>query len=486
MDKYFLFGQKTLPASIVTLISHVTVEFAGVKFKTRAHDGKHYLKFVEDSIINKTISLMPKVMHMVIYEEKYSFTPDHFKAATRTQRQVNKPLFPITHLKTNEEILSSTTFDKTSLVTTMEGKSLISTFIARNIEQLKFKRDIIIDIDSEYIMEHETDCPLGVQCHCQKYTTPIRYKFDHSPLSRNKIEKLPCIKQCKGEAEMAQVDWLIEYVSDMEEGTACASIVTSGDIDAVTIHMFALCHLWPRNDNSSYKHPVYIILQKPGSTMDIYNITAILELLEKSHLNVVNTIVATDHLFQNLVRVEENEKDQQTFLNVTFSQESYRELIKLLYCPKTLDSTMLSFEEIRQLTVKAPTAKSSDPPRNYALWMPAAAVLNKLSLNINCLIKYYLSAGQHTAILPNFLQDGCLLKLPTGEIEYNLGSEASVDSESEILIFPPKELAAKLKNCQLKRKKQINKKSGMKRRPEDTPQKGARKKIQQTSTPKKQ
>ncbi|CAG2250909.1 unnamed protein product [Mytilus edulis] len=161
MDKYFLFGQKTLPAYIVTLISHVTVEFATVKFKTRAHDGKHYLKFVEDSIINKTISLMPKVKQMVICEEKYSFTPDHFKAATRTQRQVNKPLFPITHLKTNEEILSSTTFDKTSLVTTMEGKSLISTFIARNIEQLKFKRDIIIDIDSEYIMEHETDCPLG-------------------------------------------------------------------------------------------------------------------------------------------------------------------------------------------------------------------------------------------------------------------------------------------------------------------------------------
>ncbi|CAG2250919.1 unnamed protein product [Mytilus edulis] len=150
---------QTLPAYIVTLISHVTVEFAGVKFKTRAHDGKHYLQFVEDSIINKTISLMPKVKQMVICEEKYSFTPDHFKAATRTQRQVNTPLFPITHLKTNEEILSSTTFDKTSLVTTMEGKSLISTFIARNIEQLKFKHDIIIDIASEYIMEHKKKCP---------------------------------------------------------------------------------------------------------------------------------------------------------------------------------------------------------------------------------------------------------------------------------------------------------------------------------------
>ncbi|CAG2250908.1 PCF11 [Mytilus edulis] len=267
-----------------------------------------------------------------------------------------------------------------------------------------------------------------------------------------------------------------------------ASILTSGDIDAVTIHMFALCHLWPRNDDNTYKHPVYIILQKPGSTMDVYNVTAILQLLERrwndryigikiaiflclggndflpkfynlSHLNVVSTIVATDHIFQNLVRAEENEMDQQTFLNVTFSQESYRELIELLYCPKTLDSTMLSFEEIRQLTVKAPTAKISDPPRNYALWMPAASVLNKLSLNINCLIKYYISAGQHTAFLPNFLQDGCLLKLSSGEIEYNLGSEASVDSESEILIYPPKELASKLKNCQLKERNRLTKKA---------------------------
>ncbi|CAG2250918.1 unnamed protein product [Mytilus edulis] len=194
---------------------------------------------------------------------------------------------------------------------------------------------------------------------------------------------------------MAQVDWLVEYVSDMEEGTACASIVTSGDIDAVTIHMFGLCHLWPRSDDNTYKNPVYVILQKSGSTMDVYNVTAILQLLKRS------TIVATDHIFKNVVRVEENEMDQQTFFNGTFSQESYRELMKLLYCPMTLDSTMLSFEKNRQLTVKAPTAKISDPPRNYALWMPAS-VLNKLSLNINCLIKYYISAGQHTAFFAKF------------------------------------------------------------------------------------
>ena len=54
------------------------------------------------------------------------------------------------------------------------------------------------------------------------------------------------------------------------------------------------------------------------------------------------------------------------------------------------------------------------------------------------------------------------------------------------MIVPPRELADKLKQCQLIRKKGTRKKSATKRRQEDTPQKGARKKVQQTSTPKKQ
>lgn len=70
----------------------------------------------------------------------------------------------------------------------------------------------------------------------------------------------PCIKQCKGEAELALVDCKEEYVSDMEEGSFCASIATPGDIDAVKIHI--LCHLWPRNRNNTYQHLVYIILKK--------------------------------------------------------------------------------------------------------------------------------------------------------------------------------------------------------------------------------
>ena len=49
----------------------------------------------------------------------------------------------------------------------------------------------------------------------------------------------------KGEAEMAQVDWLVECVDDLSEGDAVLSVVSSGDIDAVVIHLFVLSYMWP-------------------------------------------------------------------------------------------------------------------------------------------------------------------------------------------------------------------------------------------------
>jgi hypothetical protein len=35
---------------------------------------------------------------------------------------------------------------------------------------------------------------------------------------------------------------------------------------------------------------------------------------------------------------------------------------------------------------------------------------------VSCLIQYYLSAGNHSAQLPDFLTNGCLTKTKTGEI----------------------------------------------------------------------
>jgi len=60
---------------------------------------------------------------------------------------------------------------------------------------------------------------------------------------------------------MAQVDWLMEYESFLHAGESCVSIVTSGDIDAVVIHMFALAYKWKRTTNTGFLHDVYVALQ---------------------------------------------------------------------------------------------------------------------------------------------------------------------------------------------------------------------------------
>ena len=107
----------------------VTIEFAGVKFKSKAITGLDYIKSVENDYIQNMISLFPRVHHIVVAEEKYSFTPDTFKAATRDQRVSSNP--SIHHLKTGREMLSAERFDKGGCVTSSEGKSLITTYVRK-------------------------------------------------------------------------------------------------------------------------------------------------------------------------------------------------------------------------------------------------------------------------------------------------------------------------------------------------------------------
>lgn len=90
--------------------------------------------------------------------------------------------------------------------------------------------------------------------------------------------------QSKGEAEMAQVDWLLDVRSELSTSMSACSILTSGDIDALPIHLFALLENWPEREGA-YIHPVYVILQKPQKKMDIYNVTAIMTEIEKEFKN---------------------------------------------------------------------------------------------------------------------------------------------------------------------------------------------------------
>ena len=46
--------------------------------------------------------------------------------------------------------------------------------------------------------------------------------------------------------------------------------------------MFVVSKYWPRNSNGSFKNQVFVILQKPRSMIDIYNVTKMLEVFEQS------------------------------------------------------------------------------------------------------------------------------------------------------------------------------------------------------------
>ncbi|VDI78878.1 Hypothetical predicted protein [Mytilus galloprovincialis] len=437
-----------------------------------------------------------KPKHLVICE-KYKFTPDDFKAATRAQRKVTSN-YSISHLKTSEEFLSSDKFDKPSLVGTSEGKSLASTYLTKNVEDLCIKENLTIDVDSEL---HITTCYCKDKpCKCSPFCTPVRAYFDARDGFTRK-ELLHDIKQCKGEAEMSQLDWLINCPTQLLQGDSCASIVSSGDIDAVVLHLFTLSHLWPKNENASYKNTVYVILKKANHMFDIYNITAILETLEKktldkhigikvaialslggndflpkfhsiSHSTKLDTYMNIESINRLLIQItEENNK----VACILFDTRVYKEYLKHIYFPKNYSPVSLTYQEVRQISIQLPSKKQKDGTRNPQLWLPPESVVERLARNVSCLIKYYLSAGNHSAQLPDFLTEGCLVKTSTGEIEYDFGDDAYVKDIHSVITIPQEDIMLKISG----------KKKTTKRKMLATPQKGRNRKMKpKASTPK--
>ncbi len=56
----------------------------------------------------------------------------------------------ISHLKTSKEILSGKKLDRVAITGSIAGKSAISIYLAANAHKLTIRRDLILDIDSEY------------------------------------------------------------------------------------------------------------------------------------------------------------------------------------------------------------------------------------------------------------------------------------------------------------------------------------------------
>ena len=98
--------------------------------------------------------------------------------------------------------------------------------------------------------------------------------------------------QRKGEAEMAVADWLYTLALDLEDDEAILTVITSGDINAILIHLFTISVFWPKHSNGNYRNPVFVKLLKAGGVFDLYNITGILE--------AINSVFPEPHIGKTL------------------------------------------------------------------------------------------------------------------------------------------------------------------------------------------
>ena len=495
-----------IPISQRLPIKIVVVEFAGVKFKLKetVKTGLQYLHHVETSVIRKLLRDVSSTQRMIIREEKYHFTPDDLKLATRAGRK-KQDTSSIGHLKQMEEIVSDNTIDCSAIKSTSVGKISIGNYLAQHAGSIKMDHDLILDIDSELIM-HPCECEARSMARCvcpelkKSFCTPMRYMF-HTD-GKTEKHKLESIIQRKGEAEMSQVDWLIQCLPDLKPGDAVLSFVTSGDIDALPLHLFALSHLWPRDATGKFSIPVYVHLQNPGA---VYNITRMIELLEfyfqekyfamkialalcaggndfipkyhgYSHDAVLKAFLASTDLQQSLFRLDFNADGRCKSGMVDVGR--YGELVKGMYLPKSLASMTqsLTFDEVRQLTVKpSPSSKVKDP----RMWLPPKTAVCNVGCLLNAQLQYLLTAGVASAPMPRFLDFTCFQLDSDGHVEYYFGPDVQVSDINDILTIDQQELNAKISG--------IKHSTRGKRTQCNTPQKGLRRKRAHVSasTPRK-
>ena len=442
-DGLVYFQCSNIPATAVHNIKVVTVEFAGVKFWAFAKSGREYLNFIQNGVLPSIFREFKNTQHIIICEEKYAYTPDTFKALTREKRE-KEDTIDVSHLKSNEEMLSMDTYNRAALTKTTQGKQLASSFLAANIHEMKISKKCTIDVDSEHLIsecicldksEHETR-------PCKQYAIPIRAMFGEDGVHLE-TKPLTSVRQRKGEAELAQADWLPFIVPELDEGDAVLSYVTSGDIDALPIHILAVSEFCPRLPNKKFKHDVFLFLKKPKKDMmpDLYCVTKIVESLEAQNINpnigvIVSLVLClggNDYIpkfyeithLQWMMTITEDktycdglfkvERNRQTCVieRVELNEEIYLSILKKIYCPRHLCHEKLGYEEIRQISIKLPKKQTKDPPK----WLPPLSAIKKVMCLIQSQIDYLLTVCKPEADLPDFIGNGGLRRTK-GEISY--------------------------------------------------------------------
>jgi hypothetical protein len=257
------------------------------------------------------------------------------------------------------------------------------------------------------------------------------------------------------------VDWVLELAPYLAEGQTILSVVSSADIDAIGLHLFAISRHLPRKADGSFAIKIYVMLKKSG-VFDLYNITKMITTLEKAynnktvcsslamalclggndflpkfqtvtHLKVVQLFMSSERFRRGLFQFEDAQP--------SVCQSLLTDFIKTLFCPKSLDAQKLSYDEVRQVSIKPPRMRKTQTKvkvvtfsftdgqanvKHPKLSLPPRSCLLKLCTLYDAMMEYLLSLGQHDADLPDFTIT-CLMK-QGNTVVYDLGDEEHVDS----------------------------------------------------------
>jgi hypothetical protein len=136
-----------------------------------------------------------------------------------------------------------------------------------------------------------------------------------------------------------------------------------------------------------------------------------------------------------------------------------------MYCPKSLDPDALSYEELRQITIKPPMQRrmksqdtglfqfSSDQValRNPKKWLPPSSCMIKVLDIVNFQINYLFTLCQHDAALPP--SPSTCIQTTSHKIEYDLGPDEHVPKVEDLLLYEDSILLSKKKNASRYRRK---------------------------------
>ncbi|KAL3863785.1 hypothetical protein ACJMK2_005520 [Sinanodonta woodiana] len=277
---------------------------------------------------------------------------------------------------------------------------------------------------------------------------------------------------------MAQLDWMMELDAELSDGDFVVNFVSSADIDTVLIHLFGISLHWKRNQSGAFTRPVYVWLQKQKP--ELYNISKIIESIERyfnkkysaALIAIILSMAGNDFLPRHygisyekiLMKATDNQGLE------LFKHGNPRDR-RDLYCPKIYNAAALSFDEVRQMTIKMPGKEFRLPQT----WMPPESALRHLGSLIQTQIEYFFTTWCHEATLPDFRRYSCISMHPDGEVYYSFGDDVHVSDKEQLLSIPEEKM-----NCA----KQTRVRTSKKRALPDTPRKqNPRKRQPLMSTP---